>query len=294
MWTVWRSQSCTVALANLIRSLLIVDIACGLLSSAQESSKKPAFQEKGFWDNLYRKTNASENDWFQQWRDPSISRKGGQNLADVIMPYFTALGSSCSLRLLHIGCGTSSMPFQMLSDGFMNQVCIDVSEVAMSDIAIKFARLQNHSYGDYTNTLPCSNTPSVQFLARDAADTGFESSTFDIIIDKGTLDAQIGGPNSTAEVADTLEEAVRLLRFNGLYVQISHSAERVPILDKGSDGTPRPWHIEPAGATEPFAVAAPIAYVKSSTATASATERRKKDTTYVYIYRRRKTPGEEL
>ena len=53
------------------------------------------------------------------------------------------------------------------------------------------------------------------------------------------------------------------------------------MLEKGLDGTQRPWRAEPLGATEPLQVLAPIAYVRKANASL-----RLKDTSYVYIYRK--------
>jgi hypothetical protein len=262
-------------------------IAC-LLTSESQGSGKPTFQEKAFWDRIYEKTNSSENDWFQQWRDPMITRKGGQTLADVIMPRLLSLGSGCTLRLLHIGCGTSNMPEQMLQDGFATQVCVDSSEVAMTARSEKFA-VSDRS-GDSVDLAVCDGAPSMQFLTLDAAKTGFEADSFDIILDKGTLDAQAGGPEGLREVAATLDEAVRLLSTNGLYVQISHSDKRSPLLDKNLDGTMRAWHAEQFANSTPVPVLAPIAYVKSArhknTSSDERQEKPKKDRTYVYMYRK--------
>lgn len=257
---------------------------------------KPTFQEKAFWDNVYERTNSSENDWFQQWRHPSITRKGGRNLADVIMPHLSSLGSSCSQRLLHIGCGTSSMPEQMLQDGFAQQVCIDISEVAMVALTEKFRHLK------HTEAAMCGSTvPSFQFLALDATRTGFESSSFDVIIDKGTLDAQMGGPQGVGEA--TLDEAVRLLRMGGMYVQISHSDKRGPLLEKRLDDALRPWQLEPLGSSVPHVVLAPVAYTgrinesrsnDTSSVSSAQEQRRKKDATYIYIYRKTSSDLTEL
>lgn len=265
--------------------------------SARDAAK-PTFQEKAFWDKVYERTNSSENDWFQQWRHPSISRKGGRNLADVIMPHLSSLGSSCSQRLLHIGCGTSSMPEQMLQDGFAQQVCIDISEVAMSALTEKFRHLK------HTEAANCGATvPSFQFLALDATRTGFESSSFDVIIDKGTLDAQMGGPQGVVEVAATLDEAIRLLRIGGMYVQISHSEKRCPLLEKRLDDALRPWQLAPLGSSVPHIVLAPVAYTgrinetrsnDTSSVTSAQEQRRRKDATYIYIYRKTSSDLTEL
>lgn len=210
-----------------------------------------------------------------------ISRRGGQNIADVVLPFFDSLGAKCSLRVLHIGCGTSNMPHQMLQDGFTWQVCVDSSKVAMSMLSERFGSLNGH--GGAEEPMPCGNVPSIRFLTQDATNTDFASDSFDIIIDKGTLDAQIGGPKSTMEVAATLEEVVRLLRIGGVYVQISHSDNRGPLLQNHLGGLPRPWKSQIVGTMEPLSVPAPIAYVKQSSESSSAHLQRKL-ASYVYIY----------
>jgi hypothetical protein len=57
----------------------------------------------------------------------------------------------------------------------------------------------------------CISSISQLFLS------GLGSNSFDIIIDKGTLDAQLGGPKGMPEVVGTVAEVVRLLRIDGVY-----------------------------------------------------------------------------
>jgi len=205
------------------------------------------------------------------------------------------LGSRCDLRLLHIGCGTSSMPEQMLQDGFVQQVCIDSSDVAIMALSQKFASLEGQHWDK--GPMSCSGAPSLQFLALDATNSGLGSDSFDIVIDKGTLDAQVGGPKGMSEVAATLSEVVRMLRANGVYVQISHSDKRSLLLDKSFKGLLRPWHLDSSDATVPFSVPAPIVYAQGKqhdTLPSAQQKRRRKDTTYIYIYRKNGAARNEL
>lgn len=69
----------------------------------------------------------------------------------------------------------------------------------------------------------------MDFLTMDALNTTFENQTFDVIFDKGTLDALVSdNSNESLERANNLfKEVTRLLKINGKYICISLLQEHI-------------------------------------------------------------------
>ena len=55
----------------------------------------------------------------------------------------------------------------------------------------------------------------------------FEEESFDMIVDKGTIDALLCSSNAFKNLAMTLKECQRVLKTNGVYIAISCETVRV-------------------------------------------------------------------
>ena len=76
-------------------------------------------------------------------------------------------------KVLIIGCGNSRMPEEMYEDGYQHITSIDLSFSAI--------KLQNEEYKDKFSNLT--------FMQMDARTLQFKDDYFDLVIDKGLLDA---------------------------------------------------------------------------------------------------------
>lgn len=56
----------------------------------------------------------------------------------------------------------------------------------------------------------------------DVRDLQYEDNTFDLIIDKSTIDALLCGDNSFINVAIMTKEVIRTLKVDGIYMIISY------------------------------------------------------------------------
>jgi ubiquinone/menaquinone biosynthesis C-methylase UbiE len=87
------------------------------------------------------------------------------------------------------------------------RVCLDYSQHVVAALA----------------ALPSSVTAGVEFLQADAKDlSALTSQSFDMIVDKGTLDAVLCGKRGTSSARRIVGEVLRLLRRVGSFVLVSH------------------------------------------------------------------------
>mmetsp|Transcript_47641 Transcript_47641/g.137092 ORF Transcript_47641/g.137092 Transcript_47641/m.137092 type:complete len:378 (+) Transcript_47641:60-1193(+) len=162
-----------------------------------------------YWDDYYNRTSEEETyDWYGTWDTP-IDDKGAfvprgasapqaaKVLGDLLRPY---LGKERDILML--GCGNSDMSEKMYFEGFEGITNIDVSEKLLANLR---ARLQD-------------KTPKMRWVYMNASALTFEDQTFDVIIDKGTLDAiEANRPLLLAAVSETH----RALRPGGLLLSIT-------------------------------------------------------------------------
>ena len=122
----------------------------------------PSYSEKRYWDRVYEKKANEKYDWYCEY------------------PQFRQFLKHIpkSARILIVGCGNSALPQDLWQDGYHKLTCIDYSKVIIDKMRQKYRAL----------------FPSVLFLVQDVtAMTSFSSGKFDVILDKGTLDAIVCG-----------------------------------------------------------------------------------------------------
>jgi len=104
--------------------------------------------------------------------------------------------------VLDVGCGTSTLLAEMRSDGFRGRlVGLDVSSAAI-DAARKQA------------------PKDIEFVTGDGRNAPFPDSSFDVIIDKGTIDALLCAKNDAS--THLASDAARLVKLGGRYLICSH------------------------------------------------------------------------
>jgi len=150
-------------------------------------------------------------DWYQDWNGiKNIMEKYSKN--------------SPQNMILNLGCGNSDIGEKMWKDHLGNIVNIDYSESVINYMKERFVAL--YSNNEDTCLPPMSN---ICYLTMDATKMAFEDEKFDIIFDKGTLDAILNKIN-------LLHECYRVLKKGGYYFIVSHSepSERDSILGEFS------------------------------------------------------------
>lgn len=118
------------------------------------------------------------------------------------------------LDVLMLGCGNSAFSAELYEAGYQQIVNVDIAEAAIKKMQEKFADL------------------AMQWRVMDATAMSLEDASFDLAVDKGTLDAMMhGGTSGQGLAMDMTAEVWRILRPGGLFLLISHSGKRQPILD---------------------------------------------------------------
>ena len=115
-----------------------------------------------------------------------------------------------SAEMLEVGCGDSPLAWGLRKAGFGGRMCcFDVSQAVISGLNVEKDRTRA---ADKTLT----------FEVMDARKLDFDSSTFDVVFEKGTMDAMLCGSGSKADVVKVFQEVGRVLRAPGWLVLVSH------------------------------------------------------------------------
>ncbi|XP_020087647.1 methyltransferase-like protein 13 isoform X1 [Ananas comosus] len=159
-------------------------------SSSSSSLGTHSYGETAYWDDRYRK-DGGPFDWYQKYAPLS--------------PLFD-LYLRRSHRLLLVGCGNSVLGESMVDDGYQDIINIDISTVVIEAMQQKY-----------------KDKPALKYLKMDVRDmAGFESNSFDGVIDKGTLDSIMCGHNAHENATKMLEEVARVLKDKGVYILITY------------------------------------------------------------------------
>ncbi|KAK8899680.1 hypothetical protein M9Y10_002002 [Tritrichomonas musculus] len=152
----------------------------------------PKYNDIDYWNTRYER-EPDPFDWYQTW----------DRLKSVVMPVIENINPKVALDL---GCGNSTLPYDLLSDGFERVIGYDASQVVISQ-----------------NTERYKDEPRLQWICGDVSKMDkVESSTFDVVFDKGTLDSLMSSGSSVRTVNAVLNEVLRILKPGGYFVEISY------------------------------------------------------------------------
>eukprot|EP01006_Ploeotia_vitrea_P038351 TRINITY_DN66227_c6_g3_i2.p1 TRINITY_DN66227_c6_g3~~TRINITY_DN66227_c6_g3_i2.p1 ORF type:complete len:209 (-),score=104.04 TRINITY_DN66227_c6_g3_i2:356-982(-) len=109
-----------------------------------------------------------------------------------------------ALKVLVVGCGNSPMSKHMYEDGFEDMTSIDYSDVVIEKMR------QTDPDNKYN------------FMSMDVRKLKFPDAHFDLIVDKGTLDAILCGSDSSRNAGMMLAECKRVLKPGGFFFVITY------------------------------------------------------------------------
>ncbi|KAF8518977.1 S-adenosyl-L-methionine-dependent methyltransferase [Hysterangium stoloniferum] len=148
------------------------------------------YESKEYWDQRYRSEDRDASfDWFK-----SYSQISGL-LSEFIRP---------ESRILMLGCGNSKLSEEMYDAGYKNITNVDFSTVLIDNMREKH-RLKR---------------PEMQWLEMDVRSLTFDNESFDVAIDKGTMDAMMTSkgdvwnplPQVVENCTKEVDQVIRVLR----------------------------------------------------------------------------------
>ncbi|EQB45678.1 hypothetical protein CGLO_15417 [Colletotrichum gloeosporioides Cg-14] len=169
-------------------------------------SEAEALATPEFWNERYTKSDGSNptHEWFRTFA--------------ALEPYFqkhlfTQRSPETSPRIMHLGSGDSTIPADLSSRGYKNQLCLDFSQVVVDLMKARHEPLGGIEWrwADVRDMPEAAPTRSV-----------------DVAFDKGTMDAMIHGSpwSPPADVRDNtgryLREVHRALKDDGVFLYITY------------------------------------------------------------------------
>ncbi|GHJ90055.1 hypothetical protein NliqN6_6457 [Naganishia liquefaciens] len=137
-----------------------------------------------YWEKRYASEGQDSSfDWFLQ----------PEYLLPLLEPYLLECGKGKDVRVLMLGCGNSLLGEVMYDAGYHNVVNVDYSAILIAQMRARHAELR----------------PDMQWLEMDIRDLKFNEGDFDVVLDKGTMDAML---TSKGDVWNPPEEDVQNCR----------------------------------------------------------------------------------
>jgi SAM-dependent methyltransferase len=141
-----------------------------------------------WWDRSYARSEGTTFDWLQTWESLR------ESLTQVI---------DREARILMLGCGNSLLSEQMYEAGFCSICNIDISPTVIGSMQERNSHRQ------------------MSWLVMDCTNLSFPPESFDVTLDKGTLDCFLCGQGGYTNAAAMTREAFRVLKPGGKHISIS-------------------------------------------------------------------------
>ncbi|XP_066597380.1 eEF1A lysine and N-terminal methyltransferase homolog [Prorops nasuta] len=156
------------------------------------------FSQADYWNTFFKKRGKKSFDWYGEYSE----------LSDILNKYIKMKDD-----ILIVGCGNSTLSMSLYDVGYKNITNIDLSQIVikqMQDIN-KVAR------------------PDLIFEQMDATQMSYPDERFNVIVDKGTLDALMpdSKENTQAVIDKYFKEIKRVLRNCGRYMCFSLLQEHI-------------------------------------------------------------------
>lgn len=206
--------------------------AGNLTAEEVEKAGSLTYASAEYWDTYYKSAPDERYDWLCEWDDaigeldftplvagttgagfgekdelPSPSR--ALRVGDLLLPYIKAAASvGSSPQVLMLGCGNSEMPERLYREGFPDIVNIDSSENVLATMRNRLG----------------ASLPHMRWELMNASRLDFGTGSFDVIIDKSTLDAL---ESNAALLAEAIGEARRVLRPGGVLLSITFNGPQL-------------------------------------------------------------------
>ncbi|XP_009393889.2 uncharacterized protein LOC135584230 isoform X2 [Musa acuminata AAA Group] len=210
-----------------------------MMSSSQRHAY--SYGDALYWDARYLADGSASFDWYQRY----------SALRPFVRKYVPV-----SARVLMVGCGNAVLSEDMVKDGYIDIMNIDISSIVIDMMRTKYAHI-----------------PQLRYMQMDVRDMSFfDDESFDCVFDKGTLDSLMCGMDAQLSASQMLEEVNRLLRPGGIYMLITYGDPSVRIPHLNQPGCnwkiilyiiPRPGFQSPRGDSRPRSIMEPVPLTES-------------------------------
>ncbi len=174
---------------------------------SSERTDELDFSMQEYWDKKY-----AEKDTLFEWLEDYNDMK------DYIQSHI-----SRDSKILVPGCGNSAISADMYNDGYKSLINIDFSPVVIEQMSRRYAELDEMTW-----------------LVMDIKKMSFEDGSFDVVFDKGTLDALTCGEAAEEAMFTACCEYTRVLKPGGIayIVSFGQADARLEYFDPKHD---HPW-----------------------------------------------------
>ncbi len=152
----------------------------------------PNYGDPKYWDERYRQQHDTTYDWLENY--------------ETLKPLLDNIISR-DQSILNIGCGNAIVTEDMYDDGYLNIVNTDISPIVIDNMKQRNI---------------CR--PTMKWDVDDVLGMQYNNESFDVVIDKSTLDAILCGKQSFMNAAIMLAEVQRVLKTGGIYLIISYGS----------------------------------------------------------------------
>ena len=117
----------------------------------------PNYGDPKYWDKRYKDQEDTTFDWLEDWA----------SLREIIVDLIPK-----DAKIIILGCGNAEFSEDMYDEGYENIVNVDISPVVIDQMSKRN-----------------KERPNMQWEIMDVTDMKYENESFDIAIDKSTIDA---------------------------------------------------------------------------------------------------------
>ena len=160
----------------------------------------PNYGDIKYWEERYKSAEDSTFDWLENY----------SSLKDIISTLNIPKETG---QILNLGCGNSEFSENMYCDGYKNIKNIDISHNV-----IKAMKERN------------KDKVGMVYEVMDVRDLKYEDNTFDLAVDKSTIDALLCGDDAFINVAKMIKEVQRVLKVGGYYMIVSYGTPEYRML----------------------------------------------------------------
>ncbi|GMI64319.1 hypothetical protein like AT2G31740 [Hibiscus trionum] len=164
------------------------------------------FTSKENWDNFFTIRGSDDSfEWYAEW--PQLR----DSLLPLLQQHPPPSPSSSSLQILVPGCGNSRLSEHLYDAGFGDITNIDFSKVVISGMLRRNVK----------------DRPSMRWRVMDMTQMKFSDDTFDVVLDKGGLDALMEPELGPQLGSKYLSEVKRVLKSGGKFVCLTLAESHV-------------------------------------------------------------------